>query len=169
MSATDVPKQIGPYEILGPLGKGGMGAVYKAMQPSLNRIVAIKVLPADFAKDPDSVARFHREAQTVAMLSHPNIVQIIDKGEDQGILYFAMEYVEGTSLDVVLRQRRLSLQEVVQIIKQIGRGLGAAHRAGLVLGAGLRFRRSADTGAAGLGVPTAECGIPRRHGGATAR
>ncbi len=132
MAATEVPKKIGPYEILGPLGKGGMGAVYKAMQPSLNRIVAIKVLPADFAKDPDSVARFHREAQTVAMLSHPNIVQIIDKGEDQGILYFAMEYVEGTSLDVVLRQRRLSLQEVVQIIKQIGRGLGAAHRAGVV-------------------------------------
>ncbi len=132
MAATEVPKQIGPYEILGPLGKGGMGAVYKAMQPSLNRIVAIKVLPSDFAKDPDSVARFHREAQTVAMLSHPNIVQIIDKGEDQGILYFAMEYVEGTSLDVVLRQRRLSLQEVVQIIKQIGRGLGAAHRAGVV-------------------------------------
>jgi len=132
MAATEVPKQIGPYEILGPLGKGGMGAVYKAMQPSLNRIVAIKVLPADFARDPESVARFHREAQTVAMLSHPNIVQIIDKGEDQGILYFAMEYVEGTSLDVVLRQRRLSLQEVVQIIKQIGRGLGAAHRAGVV-------------------------------------
>ncbi|MEO8195682.1 MAG: protein kinase [Thermoanaerobaculia bacterium] len=129
---SEVPKQIGPYEILGPLGKGGMGAVYKAMQPSLNRIVAIKVLPGDFAKDPDAVARFHREAQTVAMLSHPNIVQIIDKGEDQGILYFAMEYVEGTSLDVVLRQRRLSLQEVVQIIKQIGRGLGAAHRAGVV-------------------------------------
>ncbi len=132
MAATDVPKQIGPYEILGPLGKGGMGAVYKAMQPSLNRIVAIKVLPGDFARDPDAVARFHREAQTVAMLSHPNIVQIIDKGEDQGILYFAMEYVEGTSLDVVLRQRRLSLQEVVQVIKQIGRGLGAAHRAGVV-------------------------------------
>ena len=132
MAATDVPKQIGPYEILGPLGKGGMGAVYKAMQPSLNRIVAIKVLPGDFAKDPDAVARFHREAQTVAMLSHPNIVQIIDKGEDQGILYFAMEYVEGTSLDVVLRQRRLSLQEVVQVVKQVGRGLGAAHRAGVV-------------------------------------
>ena len=132
MAATDVPKQIGPYEILGPLGKGGMGAVYKAMQPSLNRIVAIKVLPPDFAKDPEFVARFHREAQTVAMLSHPNIVQIIDKGEDQGILYFAMEYVEGTSLDVVLRQRRLSLQEVVQVVKQVGRGLGAAHRAGVV-------------------------------------
>lgn len=132
MAATDVPRQIGPYEILGPLGKGGMGAVYKAMQPSLNRIVAIKVLPGDFARDPDAVARFHREAQTVAMLSHPNIVQIIDKGEDQGILYFAMEYVEGTSLDVVLRQRRLSLQEVVQVVKQIGRGLGAAHRAGVV-------------------------------------
>ena len=132
MAATEVPKQIGPYEILGPLGKGGMGAVYKAMQPSLNRIVAIKVLPPDFAKDPEAVTRFHREAQTVAMLSHPNIVQIIDKGEDQGILYFAMEYVEGTSLDVVLRQRRLSLQEVVQIVKQIGRGLGAAHRAGVV-------------------------------------
>jgi len=130
--ASDIPKQIGPYEILGPLGKGGMGTVYKAMQPSLNRIVAIKVLPGDFANEPDRVARFHREAQTVAMLSHPNIVQIIDKGEDQGILYFAMEYVEGTSLDVVLRQRRLSLQETLQVIKQVSRGLGAAHRAGVV-------------------------------------
>jgi tRNA A-37 threonylcarbamoyl transferase component Bud32/TolA-binding protein len=130
--ASDAPKQIGPYEILGPLGKGAMGAVYKAMQPSLNRIVAIKVLPADFASDPDRIARFHREAQTVAMLSHPNIVQIIDKGEDQGILYFAMEYVEGTSLDLVLRQRRLSLQETLQVVKQVGRGLGAAHRAGVV-------------------------------------
>lgn len=128
----EIPKQIGPYEILGPLGKGGMGTVYKAMQPSLNRIVAIKVLPADFANDPERVARFHREAQTVAMLSHPNIVQIIDKGEDAGTLYFAMEYVEGTSLDVVLRQRRLSLQETLQVIKQTSRGLGAAHRAGVV-------------------------------------
>jgi serine/threonine protein kinase len=130
--ASEIPKQIGPYEILGPLGKGGMGTVYKAMQPSLNRIVAIKVLPGDFANDPERVTRFHREAQTVAMLSHPNIVQIIDKGEDQGILYFAMEYVEGTSLDVVLRQRRLSLQETLQVIKQVSRGLGAAHRAGVV-------------------------------------
>ncbi|MGE0639474.1 MAG: protein kinase [Thermoanaerobaculia bacterium] len=132
MPPSDIPKQIGPYEILGPLGKGGMGTVYKAMQPSLNRIVAIKVLPGDFAAEPERVARFHREAQTVAMLSHPNIVQIIDKGEDQGILYFAMEYVEGTSLDVVLRQRRLSLQETLQVIKQTSRGLGAAHRAGVV-------------------------------------
>ncbi len=132
MPAPDVPKQIGPYEILGPLGKGGMGTVYKAMQPSLNRIVAIKVLPVDFKNDPERVERFHREAQTVAMLSHPNIVQIIDKGEDNGVLYFAMEYVEGTSLDVVLRQRRLSLQEVLGVIKQVSRGLGAAHRAGVV-------------------------------------
>lgn len=132
MPAPDVPKQIGPYEILGPLGKGGMGTVYKAMQPSLNRIVAIKVLPVDFKNDPERVERFHREAQTVAMLSHPNIVQIIDKGEDDGVLYFAMEYVEGTSLDVVLRQRRLSLQEVLGVIKQVSRGLGAAHRAGVV-------------------------------------
>ncbi len=132
MPAPDVPKQIGPYEILGPLGKGGMGTVYKAMQPSLNRIVAIKVLPPDFKADPERVERFHREAQTVAMLSHPNIVQIIDKGEDNGTLYFAMEYVEGTSLDVVLRQRRLSLQEVLGVIKQVSRGLGAAHRAGVV-------------------------------------
>ena len=132
MPPSDIPKQIGPYEILGPLGKGGMGTVYKAMQPSLNRIVAIKVLPADFAAEPERVARFHREAQTVAMLSHPNIVQIIDKGEDNGILYFAMEYVEGTSLDVVLRQRRLSLQETLQVIKQTSRGLGAAHRAGVI-------------------------------------
>ena len=88
--ASDAPKQIGPYEILGPLGKGAMGAVYKAMQPSLNRIVAIKVLPADFASDPDRIARFHREAQTVAMLSHPNIKVMLntDYRELEGVIPF---------------------------------------------------------------------------------
>jgi TolA-binding protein len=132
MPATEVPKQVGPYEILAPLGKGGVAGVYKAMEPSSNRTVAIKLLPAAVANDPAVVERFHREAQAVAMLQHAGIVQLLDRGEDRGILYLVMELVEGTSLDVVLRQRRLSLQEAVQVVKQLARALEVAHAAGIV-------------------------------------
>lgn len=122
------PERIGPYQILGPLGKGAMGQVYKAVQPSLNRIVALKVLPLEFLRDEERVERFNREAQAVALLNHPNVVQIIDKDRDGDILYFVMEYVPGASLDSVLRRRRLSLQETLTVFKGICHGLEAAHR-----------------------------------------
>ena len=128
----EVPQQIGPYEILAPLGKGGAAGVYRAKERASGRSVAIKLSPPALAMDPEAVERFHREAQAVAALQHPNLVQLLDRGEDQGILYLVMEYVEGASLDVVLRQRRLSLQEVVQVAKQVARGLEVAHRAGVV-------------------------------------
>lgn len=124
----NVPEHIGPYQVLELLGKGGMGSVFKAMQPSLNRLVAIKVLPREFAQDPERVERFHREAQAVALLNHPNIVHIIDKDQDGDTLYFVMEYVEGTSLGVVLFQRRLSLSEALLVAKNVARALEYAHR-----------------------------------------
>jgi len=126
--SEELPRAIGQYEITGRIGKGAMGQVYKAVQPSLNRVVAVKVLPPDQGKNPDRVERFNREAQAVAMLNHPNVVQIIDKDQDGDLLYFVMEYVPGSSLDVVLRQRRLSLPEALKVFKGVCRGLDAAHR-----------------------------------------
>ena len=105
-----------------------MGQVFKAIQPSLNRVVAVKVLPAEMGKDPDRVERFNREAQAVAMLNHPNVVQIIDKDQDGDLLFFVMEYVPGSSLDAVLRQRRLSLPETLKVFRGVCRGLNAAHQ-----------------------------------------
>ncbi len=129
---ADAPRRIGPYEVLGLLGKGAMGQVYKAVQPSLNRLVAIKVLSSKFVEDEAWVERFEREAQAVALLNHPNVVQIIDKDREDDLLYFVMEYVPGSSLDAVMRQRRLSLPEVFRVAKGICRGLEAAHRQNIV-------------------------------------
>ncbi len=131
-SSDEHPRRIGQYEILGAIGKGAMGQVYKAVQPSLNRIVAVKVLPQEFAQDEMRVERFNREAKAVALLSHPNIVQIIDKDQDEETLYFVMEYVPGSSLDDVLRQRRLSLQEAFSVFRGVTRGLEAAHRENVI-------------------------------------
>lgn len=129
---ADQPRRIGPYEVLGLLGKGAMGQVYKAVQPSLNRLVAVKVLPSQFLDDEERVERFEREAQAVALLNHPNVVQIIDKDRHEDLLYFVMEYVPGTSLDDLMSRRRLSLPEVFRVAKGICRGLEAAHRQNIV-------------------------------------
>ena len=103
----------------------------KAVQPSLNRTVAIKVLPRDLASDPERVERFEREAKAVALLNHPNVVHIIDKDRDGDLLYFVMEYVPGSSLDHVLKARRLSLPEAFRVLKGVCRGLEAAHKASI--------------------------------------
>jgi tRNA A-37 threonylcarbamoyl transferase component Bud32/outer membrane protein assembly factor BamD (BamD/ComL family) len=129
--ATDHPTRIGDYDILGKLGKGGMASVYKAVQPSLNRIVAIKVM-AEGLDDEEGRERFRREAQAVALLNHPNVVQIIDMSSAEGSPYFVMEYVEGTSLDAVMKRRRLSLVEALGVFKEVCKGLQAAHRQNVV-------------------------------------
>src|SRR3989304_9142184 len=90
--------QIGPYKIVGTLGGGGMGEVYRARDPRLDRDVAIKVLPEHLAKDPATLSRFEREAKAVAALSHPNILSIHDFGVDQGISYTVTELLEGETL-----------------------------------------------------------------------
>ena len=127
-----LPKKIGPYEILDTLGKGGMSTVYKALQPSLNREVALKVLPLQLAREEELVERFERESSIVAALTHPNIIQIIDRGTDQGLYYIVMEYVEGRSLDKILLQPRMPMYQLVGIALQIAQGLAYAHGKGVV-------------------------------------
>src|SRR5713226_5208117 len=90
--------RLGPYEILGPLGAGGMGEVYRARDTRLDREVAIKVLPEHLAKNPDAMARFEREAKVLAALSHPNILAIHDFGSEQGVAHVVMELLEGETL-----------------------------------------------------------------------
>jgi TolA-binding protein len=132
MAAPEAPSRIGPYEIREPLARDGASAVYRAERSSDGQAVAIKLLPAEVSRNAEAVAKFHREAEAVARLSHPNVMQILDHGEDQGILYLVTEYVEGSTLDVLLRQRRLPLQQVLQVVKQVGRALEKAHGAGIV-------------------------------------
>jgi eukaryotic-like serine/threonine-protein kinase len=123
---------IGPYQIVGELGRGGMAVVYKAWQPALERHVALKVLPAYFQHDPDFLARFHREARAAARLSHPNIVHVYDSGQAGGMHYIAMEYVPGGSLRERLAAGPLSLDQAGRILAQVADALDHAHAHGLV-------------------------------------
>jgi len=123
---------LGHYQIIEEIGHGGMAVVYKGIQPSLNRTVAIKVLPESFARDKEFIERFDREAETIARLSHPNIIQIIDRGREEGICYFVMEYVDGLNLDRLLRERALTFRQTLEISVQVCRALSYAHSKGIV-------------------------------------
>ncbi len=126
-------ERIAHYEILEEIGRGGMGVVYRAHEPSLNRTVAIKVLGQHLAQDTEYVKRFEREAQAAAALNHPNIVQIYAIGEDDGRHYFAMEYVDGTSVqELIRREGRLAPERAADIALQAAKGLAAAHDRGLI-------------------------------------
>jgi tRNA A-37 threonylcarbamoyl transferase component Bud32 len=120
------------YEILQLLGKGGMGAVYKARQKSLNRLVALKVLPNDARQEPTFAERFFREAQALAQLSHSSIVAVHEFGQAGGFYFFVMEFVDGTSLRQLLRIHRLSPREALTIVPQICDALQYAHDQGIV-------------------------------------
>ena len=125
--------RLGPYEILEPLGRGGMGEVYRARDGRLGRIVAIKVLRHDVAADPDRVERFEREARSASALNHPNIVTIHDVGSEGSTSYIAMEWVDGVSLrELVAAGKPQSVPDVVKIGAQIAEGLAKAHGAGIV-------------------------------------
>ncbi len=124
--------KLGPYETTELLGRGGMAVVYKGTQQSLGRVVAIKVLPKEFSRDRQFVGRFHREAESVAKLNHPNIIQIIDKGEDAGTCYFVMEYVKGMSLAAKLQAKGVTLKELIEIGIQVCSALHFAHEQGVV-------------------------------------
>jgi serine/threonine-protein kinase len=124
--------QLGRYSILSELGKGGMGEVYRAIDTSLNRNVAIKVLPEHMVKDPDALRRFEREAKALAALSHPSILTIFDVGNDQGISYVVMELLEGKTLREHFKASHLSYQEKIRIAVMIVEGLSAAHSKGVV-------------------------------------
>ncbi len=130
---SDIPTTLGGYRILKELGHGAMGTVYLARQTSLKRNVALKTIRRRAADDPASIARFVREAYAAAQLSHPNVVQIYDLGEEQGIYYFSMEYVAGEPLSaVVAREGPLPPERAVAYIVQAARGLKFAHDHGLV-------------------------------------
>ncbi len=119
-------------QILGLIGKGGMGAVYKARQPTLDRLVALKVLPPAVASDPGFAERFNREARTLARLSHPNIVAVHDFGKAGPLHYLIMEYVDGPNLRQVEQAGKLSPEEALAIVPQICEALQFAHNEGIV-------------------------------------
>jgi serine/threonine-protein kinase len=127
------PHQIPGYKILGKLGAGAMAIVYKAQQLSLNRTVAIKVLPKRFTENPEYVTRFYKEGQAAGKLNHPNIVQAVDVGEAGGYHYFVMEYVEGKTIyDDLAAGKIFSENESLDIIIQVARALTHAHSCGLI-------------------------------------
>jgi serine/threonine protein kinase len=125
-------KQFGPYRIMGPLGEGGMASVYKAYQPSVDRYVAIKVLPRQFADDPQFFGRFEREAKVLAKLQHPHILPVHDYGQTDNYTYIVMPFVESGDLSDIIGQKRLSLAETTRIISQIGDALDYAHSQGII-------------------------------------
>jgi Tol biopolymer transport system component len=120
--------QLGPYEIVAPLGAGGMGEVYRARDRRLDRSVAVKVLPAEFASHPEWRARFEREARTISSLSHPHICALYDVGDD----YIVMELLEGETLEQRLRTGTLTIEQVVRIGINVADALDKAHRHGIV-------------------------------------
>jgi hypothetical protein len=129
-----MPQQkIGKYEVLDRIGRGGMGTIFKGHDPVLNRAVALKVISTDIEVTDELRARFYREAQACARLSHPNIVTVYDMGEDDGRLYIVMEYLEGEELRHVITQRKaLALDDKLAIMVEVCDGLHYAHQKGVV-------------------------------------
>src|SRR5262249_29845885 len=125
--------RLGPYEIIAPLGAGGMGEVYRGRDVRLGRDVAIKILPAATAADPDRRKRFEQEARSASALNHPNILTVYDVGESEGTTYMAMELVEGKTLrELVASGEALPAKKLLEIAVQIAEGLAKAHSAGIV-------------------------------------
>jgi eukaryotic-like serine/threonine-protein kinase len=124
--------RLGPYEIIAPIGAGGMGEVYKARDTRLGRYVALKVLPSAFASDPGRVRRFEQEGRAAAALNHPNIVVLYDAGLRDGVYYIASELLEGETLRERLSGAALPVRKAIDYGVQIARGLAAAHAKGIV-------------------------------------
>jgi serine/threonine-protein kinase len=131
MSVT-IGAQLGSYEVTALLGKGGMGEVYRARDTKLKRDVAIKILPDEFARDADRIARFQREAEVLASLSHQNIARIYDLQQSGEIQFLVMELVEGETLADLIKRGPLPIEEALQIGKSICEALEAAHEKGIV-------------------------------------
>ena len=124
--------RLGPYEILGPLGAGGMGEVFRARDERLKRDVAIKVLPASFSQDADRLRRFEQEAQAAGALNHPNITAVYDFGAHDGSPYIVTELLEGETLRARLAGGALAVRKAIEVAVQIARGLAAAHEKGIL-------------------------------------
>ncbi len=163
---------LGPYEIVAPLGAGGMGEVYKARDPRLDRTVAIKVLAAGSNDDPDRRQRFDREARAVAALSHPNICAVYDVGHDAGVAYLVMEFLDGETLAARLARnvgpggaaQGLPVGETLAIASQLAAALAAAHKAGIVH----RDLKPANVMLTKSGVKVLDFGLARVATGAAA-
>src|SRR5438093_2797931 len=123
--------RLGPYEIVAPIGTGGMGEVYRARDSRLAREVAVKVLPAAFSTDPERLRRFEQEARATAALSHPNILAVYDTGAHDGSPYVVYELLEGETLRARLDSTQLVPRKALEYASQIARGLAAAHDRGI--------------------------------------
>jgi serine/threonine protein kinase/Tfp pilus assembly protein PilF len=128
----DAGTKLGRYEILSQLGTGGMGEVYLGQDTTLDRKVALKILPPNLAEDTDRMSRFVREAKSASALNHPNIITIHEIGEIDGLHFIATEYIEGETLKTRLNMESLSLKSTLEIALQVVSALEAAHRAGIV-------------------------------------
>ena len=164
--------RLGPYEIVAPLGAGGMGEVYKARDPRLDRTVAIKVLPEGSNEDADRRQRFDREARAVAALSHPNICAVYDVGHDAGVAYLVMEFLDGETLAARIARsvgsggaaQGLPVGETLAIASQLAGALAAAHKAGIVH----RDLKPANVMLTKAGVKVLDFGLARMATGAAA-
>src|SRR5580765_2673322 len=124
--------KLGPYEIAGQIGAGGMGEVYRAKDPRLGRDVAIKVLPASFSQDADRLRRFEQEAKAAGLLNHPNITIVYDIGSADGAPYVVQELLEGETMRLALASGRFAPRKAIDYAIQIAHGLAAAHDKGIV-------------------------------------
>jgi Tol biopolymer transport system component len=127
-----IGSRLGPYEIVGPIGAGGMGEVFRARDTRLGRDVALKVLPALFTTDPDRLRRFEQEARAAATLNHPNILVVHDVGTDAGVPYVVSELLEGQTLRQILERGPISARKATEYGIQVANGLAAAHEKGIV-------------------------------------
>jgi Tol biopolymer transport system component len=125
-------KRLGPYEIIGPLGAGGMGEVYRAKDTRLDRTVAIKVLPTHLSADPEAKQRFDREARSISSLAHPNICHLYDVGHQDGTDFLVMEFLEGETLAARIQKGPLPTEQVLKVGTEICEGLEKAHKGGVV-------------------------------------
>jgi basic membrane protein A len=125
-------KQLGPYQIVAPLGEGGMAAVFRAYQPGMERYVALKILPRHFADDPEFAARFQREARILAQLQHPHILPVFDYGQVEGYSFIVMPFVPSGTLTDSMQGQPLPLPRIRQVISQVGDALSYAHGRGLI-------------------------------------
>ena len=130
--SLSVGTRLGPYEILGPLGAGGMGEVWKARDTRLAREVALKILPADVADDPVRRARFENEARAAGTLNHPGIVAIYDISSAEGVLFLVTELVDGRTLRAILREGPLAVRKALDLGAQIADAMAFAHGSGVV-------------------------------------
>src|SRR5688572_12807750 len=130
--ALSVGTRLGPYEVVAPIGAGGMGEVYRALDTRLQRTVAIKVLSERLDADPQFRERFGREARTISQLEHPHICALYDIGTQNGTAYLVMQYLEGETLDVRLKRGALPIRETLVVAIQIADALDKAHRSGIV-------------------------------------